>query len=200
MFTCSKCTFSCAKKGDWNRHIATKKHIKTQDTDELRKILIKQQEQIDTQQKQINELIPKIETHRFNLNFFLNDQCKDALNWSEFVDTLILDNPDISKLICDGIYDIGIYKRPIHCIDMKRKKICIKNKNVWEHDFSKVQNTLNETTASMQVLYLKQWETSHPNWFTNENETDAYTRVVSTSHMNLCDSLTKVICIPKVES
>ena len=71
---------------------------------------------------------------------------------------------------------------------------------MWEHDYNKVKDTLNETTASMQVLYLKQWETSHPNWFTNENETDAYTHVVSKVHVDLCDSLTKVICIPKVES
>ena len=201
MFTCTKCTFSCTKKGDWNRHINTKKHIKTQDTDELRKLLVKQQEQIDTQQKQINELIPKIGAQKFNLNFFLNDQCKDALNWSDFVHTLIVnDTPDISNLICNGIYDIGIYKRPIHCIDMKRKKICIKNQNVWEHDLAKVQNTLNETANSMQYLYLKQWESNHPNWFNSEYETDAYTHVVSKLHVDLCDSITKVISIPKIES
>ena len=94
MFTCSKCNFSCKKKGDWKRHIATKKHINlnsTEDADDLKRIIIKQQEQIDTQQQQINELIPKIgniTNQRFNLNIFLNDTCKDALNWSDFINTL----------------------------------------------------------------------------------------------------------------
>ena len=56
MFICAKCNFTGKKKGDWTRHISTKKHIKltsNQDADDLKKIILKQQEQIDTQQQQI---------------------------------------------------------------------------------------------------------------------------------------------------
>jgi hypothetical protein len=209
MFTCSACNFSCKKKGDWSRHIVTKKHLKLeQETVDLKKIILKQQEQIDTQQKQINELIPKIGNinQRFNLNVFLNDSCKDALNWSEFINTLNIHDTnnidDIAQLICQELYNIGIYKRPIHCLDVKRKKICIKNQDVWEHNVVKVYDTLNDTASTLQNAYIKHWQHNHPTWYENENETNMYTQLVSkisTDKEVYTNSFTKHICIPKLE-
>jgi hypothetical protein len=208
MFTCLNCNFSCKKKGDWSRHITTKKHLKQHENkDDLKQIIIKQQEQIDLQQKQINELIPKIKNitnNKFNLNIFLNDKCKDALNWSEFINMLhIHENIDItsiSELICTELYNIGIYNRPIHCLDIKRKKLCIKNKNVWEHDDSKIINTLTESANMLHDNYLKMWESNHPNWFENEHETDIYTRIVNNLTMEeYTNTISKNICIPKIE-
>ena len=208
MFTCSNCNFLCKKKGDWKRHIETKKHIKfnSTDTDDLKRIIMKQQEQIDTQQKQINELIPKITNQKFNLNMFLNDTCKDALNWSDFINTLNIHDTqnidDIAQLICNELYNIGIYKRPIHCLDVKRKKICIKNKNVWEHNLIKVCDTIHTTTNTLQHAYIKQWQHNHPTWYENEYETDTYTQLVSKLNVDkevYTNSITKYICIPKLE-
>lgn len=200
MFTCSKCNFSCKKKGDWTRHISTKKHIKLDQNDDLKKIILKQQEQIDTQQKQINELIPKLGNQRFNLNIFLNDTCKDALNWSDFINTLNIHDmnniDDIAQMICAELYTIGIYKRPIHCLDVKRKKICIKNQNVWEHNVVKVYDTLNDTATTIQQEYIKQWQHNHPTWYENEYETDTYTQLVSNINK---DVFSKHICMPKLE-
>ena len=118
MFICPNCNFECKKKGDWSRHITTKKHLKLeQDNTDLKKIILKQQEQIDLQQKQINELIPKIKnitTNKFNLNIFLQDKCKDAMNWNEFINSLQIqetnDNQSISQLICNELYNLGMYK------------------------------------------------------------------------------------------
>jgi hypothetical protein len=214
MFICAKCNFTGKKKGDWARHITTKKHLKNEliqdkDTTDLKKIILKQQEQIDTQQQQINELIPKIgniTNQRFNLNIFLNDTCKDALNWSEFINTLNIHDTqnidDIAQLICDELYNIGIYKRPIHCLDVKRKKICIKNQNVWEHNLIKVCDTITDTATTLQQAYLKQWQHNHPTWFENEVETDTYTQLVSKLTVDkeeYTSSITKHICIPKLE-
>jgi hypothetical protein len=206
MFTCPNCNFSCKKKGDWSRHITTKKHLKLeQDNIDLKKIILKQQEQIDLQQKQINELIPKIKnmtTNKFNLNIFLQDKCKDAMNWNEFINSLQIqetnDNQSISQLICNELYNLGIYKRPIHCLDIKRKKMCIKNKNVWEHDDNKVMDTLTESALTLQHAYLKHWESIHPNWYDNENETDIYTRIINSLTVDK-DTITKNICISKLE-
>jgi len=209
MFTCSKCNFTGKKKGDWTRHITTKKHLKINtDTDDLKRIILKQQEQIDTQQQQINELIPKIGNinQKFNLNIFLNDSCKDALNWSDFINTLNIHDTqnidDIAQMICNELYNIGIYKRPIHCLDVKRKKICIKNQNVWEHNLVKVCETIHDTTTTLQNAYLKQWQHNHPTWFENEYETDTYTQLVSKLNIDkdvYTSSITKYICIPKLE-
>ena len=203
MFSCSTCNFACKKKGDWSRHISTKKHLKLEkDTVDLKKIIVKQQQQIDIQQKQINELIPKLGNQRFNLNIFLNDSCKDALNWSDFINTLNFHDTnnidDIARLICDELYAIGIYKRPIHCLDVKRKKICIKNKNVWEHNVVKVCDTLNDTATTLQNAYIKQWQHNHPTWYENEYETDTYTQMVSKLNEDK-DVFTKHICIHNLE-
>jgi hypothetical protein len=206
MFTCLNCNFSCKKKGDWSRHIATKKHLKLEkDNIDLKKIILKQQEQIDLQQKQINELIPKIKnitTNKFNLNIFLQDKCKDAMNWNEFINSLQIqetnDNQSISQLICNELYNLGMYKRPIHCLDIKRKKMCIKNKNVWEHDDNKVMDTLTESALTLQHAYLKHWESIHPTWYDNEHETDIYTRIINSLTVDK-DTITKNICISKLE-
>ena len=82
----------------------------------------------------------------FNLNFFLNEQCKDAMNIMDFVETFQLKFDDlerigevgyvegISNLIIDKLNGMDIYKRPIHCSDAKREIMHIKDNGVWEKD------------------------------------------------------------------
>jgi hypothetical protein len=82
----------------------------------------------------------------FNLQFFLNEQCKDAMNIMDFVNTFQLQFSDlerigevgyvegISNLIIDKLNSMDIYKRPIHCSDAKREIMHIKDNGVWEKD------------------------------------------------------------------
>jgi hypothetical protein len=82
----------------------------------------------------------------FNLNFFLNEQCKDAMNIMDFVNTFQLQFSDlekigevgyvegISNIIIDKLNEMDIYKRPIHCSDAKREIMHIKDNDVWEKD------------------------------------------------------------------
>ena len=82
----------------------------------------------------------------FNLNFFLNEQCKDAMNIMDFVDTFKLDFTDldnvgklgyiegISNIIIKKLNEMDVYKRPIHCSDLKRETTHVKDKGVWEKD------------------------------------------------------------------
>ena len=162
--------------------------------------LKEQQEQIKEQQKQMAELIPKVgnttnnNNQRFNLQFFLNEQCKDAINWQDFMNTLEVGVSDfdamtdstltegVAKVICNGIQDLGIYKRPIHCIDAKRKKMCIKDEDSWNHDEKKVNGTLHQANMEMREKYnqiMMQWENAHPNWANDEAETETYMRLLS---------------------
>ena len=220
MFACEGCRFVCDKKGDWTRHLTTKKHRRPvlkcacgaefrqrgaqiahqldctfeknglilqvlEENKELRTILLEQQ-------RQLSELIPKIgnvtTNNKFNLNVFLNEKCKDAVNWSDFISTLKvqLQGEDsltngIAKIICDGLHDLGVHKRPIHCLDSKRKKLCIKNEDAWEHDSDKVQSTLHQTARSIQTRYikeLKEWQSMHPLWVESESETEIFTTLV----------------------
>jgi hypothetical protein len=193
-FQCETCknTYK-TKSGLWKHHCT-----KTQQT--LCELLMKQQEEnikhqnellnhIKEQQQQIKEMMPKIgNTQQININIFLNEECKDALNWNEFLNTLDIKSYDISTDITDhvidtlktGIKQLGMYMRPIHCID--KKKMCIKNENKWIHDIQKVQETLYETNIFIQQKYmqvLKQWEIDHPMWHLSELETDNYTQLTS---------------------
>ena len=157
-------------------------------------------EQMKKQQQQMAELIPKVgnttnnNNQRFNLQFFLNEQCKDAINWDDFMKTLEVGIPEfaamtdstltegVAKVICNGIQDLGVYKRPIHCIDAKRKKMCIKDEDIWNHDEKKVTGTLHQANISLKGKYnhvLKAWENAHPNWQDNEEETETYMRLLS---------------------
>jgi hypothetical protein len=142
----------------------------------LTNIIVKQQEQqeklmyqIRQQQKQLNELIPRI-GNVINIQVFLNETCKDAINWNDFIKTLP-QSTNITKTICDGIEELGMYKRPVHCFE--EKQLCIKHENVWEHDMSKI----NATMAQTNDLMKQQWEHDHPEWYKHANETEEYTKL-----------------------
>ena len=114
---------------------------------ELRGILI-------DQQKQISELIPKVgnnnttlnNTNNFNLNLFLNEQCKDAVNLIDFINSLQVEFAQIeytgangfvegmSNIFNKAIRNMEITKRPIHCTDLKREILYVKDNEVWEKD------------------------------------------------------------------
>jgi len=82
----------------------------------------------------------------FNLNFFLNETCKDAMNISDFVESIQLQVSDlenvgevgfvegISNIIVKNLNALDITQRPIHCTDKKRETIYIKDENIWEKD------------------------------------------------------------------
>ncbi len=85
----------------------------------------------------------------FNLQFFLNETCKDAMNLKDFIDSIVLQLSDIdnigevgfvkgiSNLIISKINLLGETKRPIHCTDLKREVMYVKDENKWEKDASK---------------------------------------------------------------
>lgn len=142
----------------------------------LTNVIVKQQEQqeklidqIKQQQKQLNELIPRI-GNVINIQVFLNETCKDAVNWNDFIKSLP-HSTNISKTICDGIEELGMYKRPVHCFE--EKQLCIKHENVWEHDMNKINATMVQTNDVMK----QQWEREHPQWYMNAKETEEYTNL-----------------------
>ena len=83
---------------------------------------------------------------KFNMNFFLNEQCKDALDIMDFVNSLQLSVTDlentgnvgyvkgVSDIFLRGLRDLDVYKRPIHCSDLKREVMYIKDNDVWQKD------------------------------------------------------------------
>lgn len=113
------------------------------------------------------------------VNLFLNEDCKDAINWDEFIVKLELPSnidssiTDIVKLsVHNQLKQLGMYKRPIHCLDMKTKQLCIKNKDNWEEDSNKNHKLIKESLDKMKNNMIKNWENKHPNWNTSEQESE----------------------------
>ena len=181
--TCTKCGKEYkTRSGFWKHEKActVEKPVTMQQVIEsntsLTNVIVKQQEQqeklidqIKIQQKQIQELIPRI-GNVINIQVFLNETCKDAVNWNDFIKTLP-HSTNITKTICDGIEELGMYKRPVHCFE--EKQLCIKHENVWEHDMTKINATMDQTNHAMK----HQWEQDHPQWYTNAKETEEYTKL-----------------------
>jgi hypothetical protein len=104
--------------------------------------------------KTIQELIPKIgnntntntTNNNFNLNVFLNEECKDALNMDDFVELMKVQLNDLnmtgklgyvegmSRVFARGLKELDVRKRPIHCSDIKREILYVKDQNVWEKE------------------------------------------------------------------
>ena len=124
---------------------------------ELRCLLIEQQKQItklidkagpikNTTNNNINNINT---TNQFNLNFFLNEQCKDALNVMDFIKSLQIEFKEIeytgiygfvegmSNIFTNAIENLETTKRPIHCVDIKRQTLYIEDDEVWNKDENK---------------------------------------------------------------
>jgi len=89
--------------------------------------------------------------NKFNLNVFLNEKCKDAMSLKDFINSMNISLEDyvqtgelgfvegISKTIVKCINDMELYDRPLHCTDLKRETIYIKDGEKWEKDEDKVE-------------------------------------------------------------
>jgi hypothetical protein len=156
---------------------------------EQQKFMREQQEQYH---KQLVEMIPMVcatnntnlitnnHNHmsikqKFNLNVFLNEQCKDALNIGDFINSLQITLDDLSvtrektledsveNIFLRGLKELDIYKRPIHCTDHKRDVMYIKDEEKWEKDEGNIK--LKDTIGAIsrkQIKKLKEWKDSDP--------------------------------------
>jgi hypothetical protein len=125
-------------------------------------------------------------TNNFNLNLFLNEKCKDAINIMDFVNNLQIEFEDveyvgrygyvegISKIFMDGLKQLDIHKRPIHCTDLKRETIYIKDEDTWQKDTEdkkKIKNYIDKV-ANKNINRVSQWRVAHPE--TNVHDSYAY--------------------------
>ncbi len=135
-------------------------------------------------------------SNNFNLQMFLNVQCKDALNISEFVDSLQPKIEDlettgrlgyvegISKIFLNGLQGLDINKRPIHCSNQKRETIYIKDNDVWEKEGEnreKIKLAI-KTIASKNIKQIPLWQKENPDCFdSSSKKNDQYLKIVSNS-------------------
>ena len=122
-----------------------------------------------------NNTINNNNHQKFNLNFFLNDTCKDAMNMSDFIENMNVQFEDIENIGRDGyvtgmtnmilsrIKNLEVTKRPMHCTDLKRETIYIKDNNVWEkdNDNTKLHNMI-QCIAHKNYAILPAWRDKNP--------------------------------------
>ena len=129
----------------------------------------------------------------FNLQFFLNDTCKNAMNLTDFVSSLQIDLSDLesvgelgfvnglSKLIINGLNDLEECERPVHCSDLKRESMYVKDDNKWEKedaDNTKMKKALKQI-AHKNIKMLPIWKTKNPDCKRSESHlSDKYSHMV----------------------
>jgi hypothetical protein len=134
--------------------------------------------------------------NNFNLQCFLNVQCKDALNISDFIDSLEVTLQDleetgrigyvegVSKVFNRGLDDLDVSKRPIHCSDLKREILYVKDKNVWEKEEdnkSKIKQIIKSIT-SKNIKQIFEWQKKNPDYNDSTTKTnDRYLNIVYNS-------------------
>ena len=183
------------------------------ENNEIKTMLIKENQEL---RSQIKELIPKVGSNnsvtnnninnKFNIQIFLNEQCKDAINIKDFIDSIKISLQQLEQIqnkglveglataILENIGRLSLYERPIHCTDIKRETLYIKHDDIWEKDETK-QNIKKAIKDLSHKPYstLKEWLDNNPNYMDDENKQNYFIQTTrSLGHK--CDSIdTKVI-------
>jgi hypothetical protein len=134
--------------------------------------------------------------NQFNLNFFLNDTCKDAMNITDFLGNLDVQLDELeyighhgyvngmTKMIMERLKEMDITKRPIHCTDVKRETMYIKDKNEWCKDteeLTKLRRILSSISMN-NYRTVPAWQTAHPD-----------SEVMDSRNYNFCYKMMRLI-------
>ena len=134
---------------------------------------------------------------QFNLQVFLNTDCKDAIKLSDFVKTLKITLQDleftktngivegVSSIIVNNLKGMDVHKRPIHCTDLKRETMYVKNDEWIKDDLHEHINKFIYLTSCYQTRVIQDWMNAHPGWETKER--------MHTEYHNICKELYKNI-------
>ena len=132
----------------------------------------------------------------FNLQFFLNETCKNAINMTDFIDQIQISLGEledtgrlgyaegISKVFIKNLNDIDYKDRPIHCSDLKRETLYIKDNNQWEKDDANktVLTKAIKLVANKNIRQISEWQKCHPHYSDPESkQNDKYMQIVLNS-------------------
>ena len=250
-FICEKCDFTCSKKGDYTRHIKSKKHNTTNTTqiqqqihqcecgkvyshraslfnhqkkcfinediiqhnsnnlntcsDIDKELLVKMLLKNSDVMEKMLEIMPQLgnttnnntnshNTNTFNISMFLNEHCKNAMNLTDFIQSLPITNKTydetihngltntITNMMVNGLNELDILERPIHCTDTKRKTLYVKEADIWEKD-----DELNKILQGIKGIALKQrtminkWQDVNTGWDKDDDLQTKLTKLVFNS-------------------
>jgi hypothetical protein len=208
---CCKFDVSITDKSESNHEMVSINNSNI-DIKELIMLLVKENKDVQLQMQQnFLDLIPKIQsminsynntnsnnTNNFNIQMFLNDHCKHAMNLTDFIDTLPITSETydhtiengltktITNMVVNGLNNMNILERPIHCTDPSRRIVYVKDNDIWERD-----NELVHLLRGIKKLSLKQrtslnkWQDANHGWDRDENLQTRMTKLVFNSMTNI---------------
>lgn len=141
-----------------------------------------QQQEIKNQQKLMDEMIDKVgntTNNNLNINMFLNEQCKNAINFSDFVKNIEITYRDLennaqlgfvngmTKIFMDNLKQLTLHERPIHCTDVKKETLYIKDDDSWNQEKQEVKRALEngiQQVSRKSIKSLLKWKQNNPEY------------------------------------
>jgi hypothetical protein len=131
------------------------------------------------------------QNNQFNINMFLNEKCKNAMNLEDFVEKIKLTLEDlqftrdngyalgISNILIKNLNDMDITERPIHCSDQKRMQFYVKNADEWSKDKNNEKiNYSIEKVSKKQIKSIQDWILANPDYLESDSKTEEYFTLV----------------------
>lgn len=153
-----------------------KQELKQLMNDDFKQLMLEQNKVIMDLASKVGNNNTTNSNNKFNLNFFLNEQCKNAINLPDFVNSLKLTLTDlekvgqlgyaegISRIFVRGLKEMDVFKRPIHCSDAKRETLYVRDKDAWEkenEENDKIKIAIRKV-AHNNFKQLSQWTETKP--------------------------------------
>ena len=153
--------------------------------------LLKETRVLKNELKNIKSSTTIHNTSNLNINLFLNQNCKDAMNLTDFIDNLKYSLEDlnysgrngyvkgISNILIKNLTDIDPRERPLHCSDTKRLKFYIKDNDTWEKDEGNIKMSKSiDDISEKQRLKLKEWQDQNPDYESNGTKSEEFFNIV----------------------
>ena len=210
---------------DKSHDIMAKNHEMMMKNQEVMRDMTQQNQQLI---QTIQEMTPKIgngniiTTHntQFNLNMFLNNECKDAIKLSDFVKTLKITLQDleftktkgivegVSSIIVNNLKGMDVHLRPIHCTDLKRETMYVKTDEWIKDEGNSYVKKFIYMASCYQTRIIQDWMDAHPGWENKEKMHVEYQTICKELYKNIeCDdnahkkiikALIKEVHIPRI--
>ena len=177
-------------KDQLNELIETFKECKTNDSEQIKQITnicktIAKNTPITTYSNNTNS--HNTVNNKFNLKFFLNEQCKDALNLVDFAKSIQIKLEDVllykklghaeavSEIFDKAYKNLDLNQRPMHCTDIKRETLYVRNDDKWVNDDTKeLSEKAIDIISNNSFRELKQWKEANPDYMTDETKKYEY--------------------------
>jgi hypothetical protein len=168
---------------------------------EDRKQMMDLMKHINTTNNTTNTNTNSHNTNNFNMSFFLNEQCKDALNIMDFVNSVKVKMNEvedvgalgyaegIGRIFVRALNELDVYQRPIHCSDLKRETLYVKDENGWEKEEEttpKVKKSIRHL-AHQNVKAISEWKEKNSSWQKRHSQTEAQYYKITGNSMGACE-------------